>query len=367
MQFAERFYAATPAERDGVLRELTAAHPAHADDLQRHAEDLAGADRLLDRGFGGKAMEHPVAIGDYRVGRVLGEGAFGVVYLCLQESPIHREVAVKVLRPGAGDRNSLQRFEAERHFLGRMSHPAITQVFDAGLLPDGRPYFVMEHVRGLPITKYCDEHSLPIEARLALFVRLCQGVQHAHEQGILHRDLKPANILVVEIDGVAQPKIIDFGIARALQQDGDHAEFRTDTGRVVGTPGYMSPEQADGRRDEVDARADMFSLGAILYELLTGELPWGRRPTSTDSQPPRPSQRVNTDPTRTTEIAQRRSSQPRRLASQLRGDLDWIVLKAVALDRAQRYQSAHDLVDEIGRHLRNEPVLAGPPSLAYRL
>ena len=203
---AERLLAFPPDARAGILHDLVREHPQHEERLRRLATDLAGVERLLGAGY--EAPPDPLlVIGPYRVLRVIGEGAFGVVYLCAQETPVRRDVAVKVLRPGAGDRHTLARFEAERHLLARLSHPAIAQVFDAGALPDGRPYFVMEHVRGLPITRHCDQHRLGVDARLALFVRLCQGAQHAHANGIVHRDFKPANVLVFEQDGQPQPKI----------------------------------------------------------------------------------------------------------------------------------------------------------------
>jgi serine/threonine protein kinase len=260
-------------ERGATLAELVAAHPHHRDGLQSLCAALAAAESVLARAFTPDGDGALPLIDGYEVLGRLGEGAFGIVYLCEQRQPIRRRVAVKVLRPGAGDRGTLARFDAERHFLARLHHPAIAQIFDAGLLADGRPWFVMEHVPGVPLTQYCDRAQLPVEARLVLFARLCQGVQHAHEQGIVHRDLKPANVLVVEVDGEPQPKIIDFGIARALELPDPGTPRRTETGRVVGTPGYMSPEQAAGSLAEIDARSDLFSLGVVLYELLTGEMP----------------------------------------------------------------------------------------------
>ena len=360
-----RLVAASDGERGVVLEALLAAHPGHRQGLLALGAALDGAGRVLARSFAAPVPALPQIEG-FRVVRELGEGAFGIVYLCEQHEPIHREVAVKLLRPGAGDRATLARFDSERRFLARLHHPTIAQIFDAGLLPDGRPWFVMEHVPGVPLTEYCDRARLPIEARLRLFARLCQGVQHAHEQGIVHRDLKPANILVVEVDAEAQPKIIDFGIARALQRPAERAEHRTETGRVVGTPGYMSPEQAAGSLDEIDARSDLFSLGVVLYELLTGELPCGKRPESTASEPPRPSQRVGSDGPGTA-MAQQRGSEPRKLKALLRGDLDWIVLKTLSRERSRRYATALELAAEIHRHLRGESVHAGPPSWGYRL
>jgi predicted Ser/Thr protein kinase len=361
-----RLSEASPAEREVALLELAARFPAHAGELRRFVGAVGVANRMLAVTFPQAVAELPQFDG-YRLIRRLGEGAFGVVYLCEQAAPIQREVAIKLLRPGAGDRNTLLRFEAERRFLARLQHPAIAQIFGAGALPDGRPWFVMEFVDGATLLAFCDRERLGIDARLRLFVRVCHAVQHAHEQGIVHRDLKPSNVLVVMLDGEAQPKVIDFGIARALQMPVDDGTPRTETGRIVGTPGYMSPEQAEGRLDEVDERSDVWSLGAMLFELLTGTLPLGARPTATDSDPVWPSRRLSAEPGRFDEVARQRNTDARRLTAGVRGNLDWIVAKAVTRDRERRYANVLELSADLLRHLRGESVLAGPPALGYRL
>ena len=360
----ERFYAAAPAERAQVLAALLAEHPAHAAALQRLFARIGAAERLLDRSFPDAEDDLPATLGGLPVHARLGEGAFGVVYRCEQSTPVVRPVAVKVLRPGAGDRHTLQRFAAERQLLASLSHPAITHVYDAGHLPDGRPFFVMEYVDGLPLVTYCERRALDCPARLRLFVALCRGVAHAHERGVVHRDLKPANVLVVEHDGVAQPKIIDFGIAKALSPDVSRAleSPATDAGRVIGTPGYMSPEQAAGHGHRVDPRADVFALGVMLHELLTGELPWPRG-ADLAATPPLASVRLGT---RARTAPATESARLQRFASRVRGDLDWIVRKATQFDPAWRYASVRDLADDVERHLAGRPVLAGPPTWRYR-
>ncbi len=354
----------TEPERKRAFAALCEAHPGDAAALQRLAVEFAGVERLLGDGYGGGAV--PLQLGAYRVIRRLGNGAFGDVFLCEQSEPVRREVAVKVLRAGVGDRTTLLRFAVERQLIASLQHPAIAQVFDAGTLEDGRPYFVMDAIDGLPLGRYCDEHALTVEQRIELFCDLCRGVHHAHERGIVHRDLKPANVLVVEIDGRPRPKVIDFGIAKVLQSSRVLRSFDTEAGRVVGTPGYMSPEQQKGTSDDVDARADVWSLGVMLYELLCGQLPWPVGSESTDTDPARPSTRVS-GTAEAAAIARGRSTQPRRLASHLRGDLDWIVLKCLHRDRSARYASALELVEDLERHRRAEPVRAGPPSTTYRV
>jgi len=361
---AERLLAAKGAERSAVLAALLAVHPQHAPALHRLDAELSGAERLLVGTYPDAAHDSMPQIGGHRVLRQLGEGAFGTVFLCAQEHPIVRQVAIKVLRPGAGDEKTLRRFAAERQLLASLNHSTITQVFDAGVLPDGRPFFVMEFIDGLPMRRYCEERGLPCHERLRLFVALCRGVAHAHKRGIVHRDLKPANVLVVDTDGGPQPKIIDFGIAKALSPSTDDGAPRTDAGRVLGTPGYMSPEQALGQVDEIDERSDVFALGVMLYELLTGELPWPRGAAATDTDPVRPSARVTTADGR---VGATTASQRQKHAAELRGDLDWITLAALARNRDERYASATDLADDLERHLHRQPVSVGPPSTAYRV
>ncbi|HEX5052571.1 MAG TPA: serine/threonine-protein kinase [Planctomycetota bacterium] len=362
--------AARGSERGAVLDALLAAHPQYERALRRIAADFGCVDKVFAGHEAGcaaaTAIDVPDEIGGHRVIRRIGAGAFGAVYLCAQERPVSREVAVKVVRPGAAGPETLRRFAAERQLLAALNHPTITVVFDAGELPDGRPYFVMEYVDGLPMRRYCDEKQLTVDARVRLFLELCRGVEHAHGRGIVHRDLKPANVLVVERETGPVPKIIDFGIAKVLSGSPTRGDVPTEAGRVVGTPGYMSPEQALGHPEHVDSRADVFALGVMLYELLTGELPWARPPESTDSEPPRPSVRVASDPTSTTQ-AERRQTSPQKLVSRLRGDLDAIVLKALAHERRHRYASAREFAADLERHLRGEQITARPTHVGRRV
>ncbi|RMH09760.1 MAG: serine/threonine protein kinase, partial [Planctomycetota bacterium] len=317
-------------------------------------------------------------IGPYHVLRILGSGGFGTVYLAHQTLPVRRKVAVKVLKLGMDTQDVVRRFEAERQALARMDHPGVAKVFDAGATQRGRPFFVMEYVPGLPLHHHCDKQRLSTTDRVRLFIEVCRVVQHAHQKGIIHRDIKPSNILVTIEAGHPQPKIIDFGIAKAVYGRLTDATIATELGRAIGTPEYMSPEQADSDELDVDTRADVYSLGMVLYELLTGALPHtlstGRRASTFElrewmrsGELIRPTTRVAQLTDKTREICAARRTTPTGLRRELRGDLEWILLKALERDRERRYGSAAEFADDLQRFLDDEPVIAGPPTPAYRL
>ena len=322
--------------------------------------------------------QHPArTLGAYRLLQLVGQGGMGEVWLAEQTHPVRRQVALKVIKAGMDTAQVVSRFEAERQALALMDHPAIATVYDAGSTPEGRPYFAMEYVKGEPITSYCDRQRLTTHARLELFMQVCEGVQHAHQKGIIHRDLKPSNVLVTIQDERPVPKIIDFGVAKATAQHLTERTLYTELGVMIGTPEYMSPEQAEMGGLDIDTRTDIYALGVILYELLTGVLPFERKElresgfaeiqrTIREKEPPKPSTRITHRGPASAEAAAKRHTEPRRLASELRGDLDWVTMKALEKDRTRRYQTANALAADVRRHLAHEPVSAGPPSVAYR-
>jgi eukaryotic-like serine/threonine-protein kinase len=310
--------------------------------------------------------------------RKLGEGGMGQVWLAEQTSPMRRQVALKLIKAGMYDESVVKRFQAERQSLAIMDHPAIAKVFDAGTTPQGQPYFVMEYVPGLPITEYSDQKKLKIADRLELFIQACEGVQHAHQKAIIHRDLKPANILVVEIDNKAVPRIIDFGLAKATTPHLDGETMFTQMGHFVGTPGYMSPEQADPNVKDIDTRTDVYSLAAVLYVLLAGSQPFDVKAGEKlrldemlrklrDEEPPSPSMRVSGDRETSSATAEARGIEPKQLANLLRGDLDWITMKALEKDRNRRYGTPSDLAADLRRYLNHEAIVARPAGTTYRL
>jgi serine/threonine protein kinase len=314
-------------------------------------------------------------IGEYKILSKLGEGGFGEVYLAEQVTPVQRRVALKVIKPGMDSRSVLARFEAERQALALMDHPSVAKVFDAGITPNGRPFFAMEFVRGQPITRYCEHERLSVDERVDLMIQTCSAVQHAHMKGVLHRDLKPTNILVEAADRQPLVKIIDFGVAKALNQRLSASTIVTEQGQMIGTPEYVAPEQARGSVD-VDTRADVYALGAVLYELLTGVTPFdlsvlraegfaGLQRALEDIMPPPPSARLS-DLLKAGVPSSHRVFDTPTLIKRVRGDLDWIVMKCLEKERARRYDSAAALADDLERYLRDEPVLAGPPSATYR-
>ena len=318
-------------------------------------------------------------IGRYKLLQQIGEGGCGIVYMAEQQEPVRRQVALKVIKLGMDTKSVIARFEAERQALAMMDHPNIAKVLDAGATGEGRPYFVMELVRGIKITEYCDKHHVSTRERLDLFVQVCHAIQHAHQKGIIHRDIKPSNILVTLNDGVPLPKVIDFGIAKATQQPLTDKTLFTAFEQFIGTPAYMSPEQAEMNASGIDMRSDIYSLGILLYELLTGTTPFDAkslmeggleeiRRIIREEEPAKPSTRLST---MTAEdlggVAKRRQTEALKLSSQIRGELDWIVMKCLEKDRTRRYETASTLASDVQRHLRNELVLARPASLPYRL
>ena len=324
-------------------------------------------------------LSNPPDVEGYEILRVLGEGGMGIVYLARQKDPVQRQVALKIIKPGMDSKQVIARFKAEEQALALLDHPNIAQVYDAGTTKSGHPYFSMEYVSGPPITEHCDSYGLSIDERLGLFIQVCEGVQHAHQKGIIHRDIKPSNVLVYTQGSKALPKIIDFGVAKALSASLTEDSFFTEQGQLLGTPEYMSPEQARMTTVDIDTRTDIYSLGVVLYELLVGRIPFDPkvlreggieniRQMICEEGPKIPSIRLSTlSGEASTHVARLRRTDIRTLTRQLQDDLDWITLKAMEKDRMRRYGSAGELSTDIRRHMNHEPVIAGPPSTLYRL
>jgi serine/threonine protein kinase len=342
-----------------------------ADEIPAAIKESISEKTFVDEQIGAK-------VGPYKLLQKLGEGGWGIVYMAEQEKPVRRRVALKVIKLGMDTKNVIARFEAERQALALMDHSNIARVFDAGATETGRPYFVMELVRGVRITEYCDQNNLDTRQRLDLFIQICHAIQHAHQKGIIHRDIKPSNILVTLHDGIPVPKVIDFGIAKAIEGKLTEQTLFTAYEQLVGTPAYMSPEQAEMSGLDVDTRSDIYSLGVLLYELLTGRTPFGQkelveggldamRRTLREKEPQRPSNILTMlHGTELRATADHRHEEPPKLISMLKGDLDWIVMKALEKDRKRRYETANGLAVDVQRHLNNEPVMARPPSRLYR-
>src|SRR5256712_1145237 len=366
---------------DGVLRQrlesLLAAHDQPGELLATPTPGLKATIKLdLD-----DAPDEAVGqtLGRYKLLERVGEGGCGVVYVAEQTEPVRRRVALKVIKLGMDTKQVVARFEAERQALAMMDHPNIAKVLDAGTTDVGRPYFVMELVRGIRITDYCDQNNLATKERLDLFIKVCQAIQHAHQKGIIHRDIKPSNILVTLHDGVPVPKVIDFGIAKATEGRLTDNTVYTQLHQFIGTPAYMSPEQAEMSGLDIDTRSDIYSLGVLLYELLAGSTPFdakelmsqgidAMRKTIREKEPLRPSTKLATlKGEELTTTAKRRSTDTSKLIHLLKGDLDWIVMKWLEKDRARRYETANGLATDLKRHLNNELVVARPPSATYRL
>ncbi len=369
-------------ERPGFLRERCGANEALRAEvdalLSCHDEGRIESLRAVESEDGPGIDLVGETVGPYTIVELIGEGGFGAVYRAEQEEPIRRTVALKVIKLGMDTKQILARFDAERQALAMMDHPNIARVFDAGATDKGRPYFAMELVRGAPITEYCDKKSLTPAERIALFSRVCHAVQHAHQKGIIHRDIKPSNVLVTIHDGEPVPKVIDFGIAKATKERLTEKTLSTGEYQFLGTPEYMSPEQADVGRIDIDTRSDIYSLGVLLYVLLTGGSPFGRATLRRvaywevqriirEEDPPTPSQRLSRLGRELRDVARFRRVSPSVLRRLVKGDLDWIVMKALEKDRDRRYQTASSLAADLRRHLKNEPVQAGPPGAAYRL
>src|SRR5579864_858069 len=377
----------TPAERDAYLA------GACGDDVELRGQVAA---LLKAHDSAGSFLEQPLvepvptidqlsisekpgtAIGPYKLLEQIGEGGMGTVWMGQQTEPVKRLVALKLIKPGMDSKQVLARFNAERQALALMDHPNIAKVFDAGTTETGRPFFVMELVKGVPLTKYCDEHRLSPKQRLELFIPLCQAIQHAHQKGIIHRDIKPSNVMITLYDGKPVPKVIDFGVAKAMGQQLTEQTLVTGFGNVIGTLEYMSPEQAEMNQLDIDTRSDIYSLGVVLYELLTGSTPLDKKRLKQaafaellrvirEEEPQKPSTRLSNSTDSLPSVSAQRQMEPARLTKLVRGELDWIVMKALEKDRNRRYETANGFAMDVQRYLADEPVQACPPSAGYRL
>jgi len=364
--FLEALQKPTPADRVAYLARACAGNGELRRDIERLLQAHERAGNFLGQNPGLATIDHPASegpgtvFGPYKLLEQIGEGGFGVVFMSEQQRPLRRKVALKVLKPGMDTRQIIARFEAERQALALMDHPNIARVFDGGETPSGRPYFVMELVHGIPITDFCDQNHLTIRERLGLFVNVCQAIQHAHQKGIIHRDIKPSNVMVTLHDGTPVVKVIDFGIAKATGQQLTDKTLFTNFAQLIGTPLYMSPEQAQLSGLDMDTRSDIYSLGVLLYELLTGLTPFDQARLRTasydeirriilDEEPAKPSTRVSTLGQAGTAASANRKSDPKQLSQLFRGELDWIVMKALEKDRNRRFESASAFAADVQR------------------
>ncbi|MCP4786000.1 MAG: serine/threonine protein kinase [Fuerstiella sp.] len=327
--------------------------------------------------YSGVAEKVGQQIGRYKLLQKIGEGGFGVVYMAEQSRPLRRKVALKVIKPGMDTSAVIARFEAERQALALMDHPGIAKVFDGGTTDSGRPYFVMELVKGIPVTEFCDENRFSVRQRLKLFTTICRAIQHAHQKGVIHRDIKPSNVLVTLHDGQPVPKVIDFGVSKAISQQLTEKTLFTAHGQMIGTPQYMSPEQAEMSGLDIDTRSDVYSLGILLYELLTGVTPLDPEQIRNtafaelqrlirEDEPVHPSRRCSTQGEQSATIAAKRRTDARKLGLLLRGELDWVIMKTLEKDRNRRYESPNALATDVENFLNDETVTACPPSIVYR-